>query len=134
MLTASRFARFRIGFWRVPTLVQCAVALVLAAALALPGGCSTEQEVDPATLGFQHFYMCSNDADVIMIGVRGTADQCLAACQALSKAILNVTARACWWQDGRAGQPRDCRVCKTAAPVKDAYLNNWAMTLPAAGK
>jgi hypothetical protein len=125
----------RAAFRPVPMLGRFAAALMLASGLIMPAACSTQPEpaeIDPASLGFQPLYMCPNKDDVITIGRRDTADKCLAACEEVSKTMLNGAAKGCWWQDGRAGLPRDCRVCKTTAPVKDIYINNWAMPLPAA--
>jgi hypothetical protein len=90
--------------------------------------------VDPDTLGFQQYYRCAADADTVVIGKRANAAECLAACKSASDALLNGAAKACWWLDGSAGRPVDCRLCKATPPVRDVFLNNWALTLPATPK
>jgi hypothetical protein len=114
-------------------MFRLAMSLALAITAAMAGSCGGgAASVDPASIGFEHYYMCANDADTVRIGQRDDAAQCLAACKAESATLMGGAAKACWWQDGRAGRPRDCRLCKTAAPIHDVFLNNWAISLPVA--
>lgn len=116
---------------RVPALVRCATASALAVGFAISSGCSTGPDpVDPASLGFQNYYLCAFGPDVVDIGKRANAQECLVACQTASQKLLNGTAKACWWLDGSGGVPTDCRLCKSIDPVKDIFFNNWAIKLP----
>jgi len=81
--------------------------------------------VAPEALGFMHFYKCPSDADVDRLGDTGTAEACLAACSARRHAV------ACWWLDGTGGFPRQCRVCRTMRPSKQAWPNDWAVPFSA---
>ncbi len=121
-------------FRRLSTLVQIATLAVLVAGVGMLGGCSGEKDVDPTTLGFKQYYKCASDADTVTIGKRADARACLAACKTVSSSLLDGNARACWYLDGSAGVPRDCRLCKATAPVEDDFLNNWTVSLPAGGK
>jgi hypothetical protein len=78
----------------------------------------------PASLGFQQFYKCPSDADTIRLGDPGTAANCLNECSARGGA-------GCWYLDGTGGFARDCRVCRTLAPAKFFYPNDWAMPIEA---
>ena len=120
---------------RVSRRIRYAAASALAAGLMIAGGCSTGPEpADPATLGFQNYYMCAFTPDVVDIGKRANAQECLTACETASKQLLIGTAKACWWLDGSGGVPQDCRLCKSIDPVKDVFFNNWTKTLTPAGK
>ncbi len=119
---------------RVPLFLRCAVASVLAAGLAVSAGCAKPDPIDPASLGFQNYYLCADPNDVVPIGKRADAKECLAACESASQQLLDGNAKACWWLDGSAGLPVECRLCKTTAPVKDVFFNNWAKTLSPPGK
>jgi hypothetical protein len=140
MLSFGALRRRRSGAFIQPAFrsafafARFATSMLVAAAIVIGGGCATEpdpKDVDPASLGFKHLYMCPVDADVITIGKRIYADECLEACKTVSKTMLGDTAKGCWWLDGRAGHPLDCRLCKTTAPVQNIFINNWAMPLPA---
>jgi hypothetical protein len=74
--------------------------------------------------GFQQFYKCPSDADVIPLGNQGTMGACLTACQATKGAA------GCWYLDGTGGFPHDCRACRTMTPVKMTWANDWARPLP----
>lgn len=83
-------------------------------------------ETNPASSGFEHFYKCTGikrPEDVVDLGDTHTPASCLAACKRQDMAA------GCWWQDGSGGLPRDCRVCKTLAPVKMSYENDWAIAI-----
>jgi hypothetical protein len=106
---------------------------IMAFMLAFAAGCSNGPTVDPADIGFKNYYLCTDPADVVEIGQRANAQECFAACETASQQLLNGKAQACWWLDGSAGLPVACRLCKTKAPTKDVFFNNWAITLPGAG-
>lgn len=111
------------------------LALAFPVGLAIAGGCSTGPEpVDPASLGFRNYYLCAFTPDVVDIGKRADAQECLTACEAASKNLLNGTAKACWWLDGSGGVQQDCRLCKSVDPIKDVFFNNWTKILTPAGK
>ena len=80
--------------------------------------------MNPVSLGFEQFYKCPNTQaldDVLDLGDTLTPSACLSACKKQN------TVAGCWWLDGSGGAPRDCRVCKTLAPVKMSYQNDWAI-------
>jgi hypothetical protein len=96
--------------------------------LARPQFCAAQhrqQDQGPAFLGFHHFYKCPSDADVDVIGDTVTPKACLAAC------MTSDMAAGCWWLDGTGGFPRQCRICKTFAPRKMSWSNDWALSLSA---
>ncbi len=80
-------------------------------------------KASPQGLGFQQFYKCPSDRDVDRVGDTITPQACLAACSARPNAT------ACWWLDGTGGFPRQCRVCRTQAPIRQRFPNDWAMPL-----
>jgi TPR repeat protein/S1-C subfamily serine protease len=83
-------------------------------------------ETNPAPLGFEQFYKCPNTKaldDVRDLGDTVTPGACLSACKKQDAAA------GCWWLDGSGGLPRDCRVCKTLAPVRMSYQNDWAIPI-----
>lgn len=76
----------------------------------------------PAAQGFRHYAKCAADRDVTRLGDTGTAAACLAVCRAVPGAA------GCWWLDGNTGPfPRECRVCRTRAPVWSPWPNDWAL-------
>lgn len=79
--------------------------------------------VPPTALGFQQFYKCPSDADVLRLGDTGTPAACLAACEA------HPNAAGCWWLDGTNGFARECRLCRTMSPMKKVWPNDWGVRL-----
>lgn len=107
-----KLATSKLNIWR-------AVALTLIAGVAMGAGSGGKPQ-SPEAYGFRHYFKCPSDADVFHIGDTVTPQACLAACQSMQHVA------GCWWLDGTGGFPRECRACKTLAPRKEVWPNDWA--------
>jgi hypothetical protein len=95
--------------------ILAATLLLTVPAFAQPAG--------PGALGFNRFYKCPSDRDTLRLGDTVTPQACLQACRAHGPAA------GCWWLDGSGGFPRACRLCRTLAPQREEWRNDWALPL-----
>jgi hypothetical protein len=91
----------------------------------IPVGTAVAQAapLPPEVFGFEHKYKCPFDFDVLRLGDTKTPEACLKACE------QHPGAAGCWWLDGTGGFPRSCRLCRTMAPKKNHFKNDWAQPM-----
>jgi len=100
--------------------------IILATALAFLANisiASAAKSPSAQSLGFQQYYKCASEDDVIHLGDTATAAACLYECRKQDEAA------GCWWIDGTGGVQRECRACRTLVPETGSVSNDWAMPL-----